>query len=162
VSTPVIEARGVTRILPELVPVTLVHDIDLSIGTHEFVAVTGPSGSGKSSLMYLLGLLDLPTEGDVLIRGVSTNHMSEEERARVRLEELGFVFQFHFLLAEFTLTDNVSMPMRALGELFAAADPRARRRPPRFARSCRSPPQAAGPDFRRPAPARRRRPRARQ
>ena len=116
-STPIIEARGVTRILPELVPVTLVHDIDLSIGTHEFVAVTGPSGSGKSSLMYLLGLLDLPTEGDVLIRGVSTNQMSEEERARVRLEELGFVFQFHFLLAEFTLTDNVSMPMRALGEL---------------------------------------------
>src|SRR5690606_18806010 len=114
-TTPLIEARGVTRILPELVPVTLVHDINLAIGTHEFVAVTGPSGSGKSSLMYLLGLLDLPTEGDVLIRGVSTSRMSEEERARVRLVELGFVFQFHFLLQEFTLTDNVAMPMRALG-----------------------------------------------
>jgi lipoprotein-releasing system ATP-binding protein len=119
-TTPLIEARGVTRILPELVPVTLVRDIDLTIGTHEFVAVTGPSGSGKSSLMYLLGLLDLPTEGDVLIRGVSTNHMSEEERARVRLVELGFVFQFHFLLAEFSLTDNVAMPMRALRELSPA------------------------------------------
>jgi lipoprotein-releasing system ATP-binding protein len=111
---PLIEARGVTRILPELVPLTLVQDINLSIGTHEFVAVTGPSGSGKSSLMYLLGLLDLPTEGDVLIRGVSTAEMSEEERARVRLVELGFVFQFHFLLPEFTLTENVAMPMRAL------------------------------------------------
>jgi lipoprotein-releasing system ATP-binding protein len=67
--------------------------------------------------MYLLGLLDLPTEGDVFIRGVSTNQMSEEERARVRLVELGFVFQFHFLLPEFSLVENVAMPMRALGEL---------------------------------------------
>jgi lipoprotein-releasing system ATP-binding protein len=110
-----IEARNVSRVLPGIVPVTLVHDINLAIGTHEFVAVTGESGSGKSSLMYLLGLLDLPTEGDVFIRGKSTSNMSEEERARVRLVELGFVFQFHFLLPEFTLTDNVAMPMRALG-----------------------------------------------
>jgi lipoprotein-releasing system ATP-binding protein len=112
---PLIEARNVSRVLAETVPVTLVEDIDLSIGTHEFVAITGPSGSGKSSLMYLLGLLDLPTEGDVLIQGRSTNHMSEAERAHVRLVELGFVFQFHFLLPEFTLIDNVAMPMRALG-----------------------------------------------
>jgi lipoprotein-releasing system ATP-binding protein len=95
----------------------LVQHINLIITSGEFVAVTGPSGSGKSSLMYLLGLLDLPTEGDVLIRGKSTSHMTEEERARVRLVELGFVFQFHFLLAEFTLIENVAMPMRALGEL---------------------------------------------
>jgi lipoprotein-releasing system ATP-binding protein len=112
-----IEARNVSRVLPGIVPVTLVHDINLAVGTHEFVAVTGESGSGKSSLMYLLGLLDLPTEGDVFIRGKSTNNMSEEERARMRLVELGFVFQFHFLLPEFTLTDNVAMPMRALGAL---------------------------------------------
>jgi len=110
----VIEARGVARILPGIVPVTLVRDINLSIGSHEFVAITGPSGSGKSSLMYLLGLLDLPTEGDVLIRGRSTREMSEEESARARLTELGFVFQFHFLLEEFTLTENVALPMRAL------------------------------------------------
>jgi lipoprotein-releasing system ATP-binding protein len=116
-SEALIEARNVSRMLPGIVPVTLVQHIDLAIGPREFVAVTGPSGSGKSSLMYLLGLLDLPTEGDVFIRGVSTSHMSEADRARVRLVELGFVFQFHFLLAEFTLTDNVAMPMRALGEL---------------------------------------------
>ena len=116
-SEALIEARNVSRMLPGIVPVTLVQNIDLTIGSHEFVAVTGPSGSGKSSLMYLLGLLDLPTEGDVFIRGNSTSHMSEEERARVRLVELGFVFQFHFLLAEFTLTDNVAMPIRALGAL---------------------------------------------
>jgi len=118
-SETLIEARNVSRMLPGIVPVTLVQHIDLAIGPHEFVAVTGPSGSGKSSLMYLLGLLDLPTDGDVFIRGVSTSHMSEADRARVRLVELGFVFQFHFLLAEFTLTDNVAMPMRALGQLSA-------------------------------------------
>lgn len=112
-----IEAKGVTRILPSLVPVTLVQDIHLKILQREFVAITGPSGSGKSSLLYLLGLLDLPTQGDVLIRGKSTSEMSEEERAQARLRELGFVFQFHFLLPEFTLRDNVALPMRALGKL---------------------------------------------
>ena len=116
-SRPLIEARGVTRILAGVVPVTLVHDIDLAIGENEFVAVTGPSGSGKSSLLYLLGLLDMPTEGEVLIRGKATVHMSEEERAFVRLSDLGFVFQFHFLLPEFSAIDNIAMPMRALGRL---------------------------------------------
>ena len=115
-----IEARNASRILPGIVPVTLVQNINLAIGTREFIAVTGPSGSGKSSLMYLLGLLDLPTEGDIFIRGRSTSDMTEEERARTRLVELGFVFQFHFLLAEFTLTDNVAMPMRALQALSPA------------------------------------------
>jgi len=112
-----IEARGVTRILAGIVPTTLVHGIDLAIRVNEFVAITGPSGSGKSSLLYLLGLLDLPTEGEVTIRGKGTAHMTEEERARVRLSELGFVFQFHFLLPEFTALENVMLPMRALGQL---------------------------------------------
>jgi len=112
-----IEAKNVTRILPSLVPVTLVQDINLKIGRQELVAITGPSGSGKSSLLYLLGLLDLPTQGDVFIRGKSTSVMTEEERAKARLSELGFVFQFHFLLPEFTLSENVALPMRALGKL---------------------------------------------
>jgi lipoprotein-releasing system ATP-binding protein len=114
---PLIEARDVTRILPGIVPTTLVHGIDLAIGDNEFVAITGPSGSGKSSLLYLLGLLDLPTTGEVLIRGRATVHMDEEERAFTRLTLLGFVFQFHFLLPEFTLLDNIMLPMRALGRL---------------------------------------------
>ncbi len=116
-AVPLIEARGVTRILPGIVPTTLVRDIDLRIGHNEFVAITGPSGSGKSSLLYLLGLLDLPTAGEVLIGGVDTAHMSEEERAVQRLSTLGFVFQFHFLLPEFSILDNVMLPMRALGRL---------------------------------------------
>ncbi|HET8971837.1 MAG TPA: ABC transporter ATP-binding protein [Pseudolabrys sp.] len=109
------EARRVTRILPGIVPTTLVQDVDLTVGENEFVAITGPSGSGKSSLLYLLGLLDLPTTGEVLIRGRDTAHMDEEERAFMRLSLLGFVFQFHFLLPEFTVLDNVLLPMRALG-----------------------------------------------
>lgn len=112
---PLIEARKVTRILPGIVPTTLVQDIDLTVSDNEFVAITGPSGSGKSSLLYLLGLLDLPTTGEVLIRGRATAHMDEEERAFTRLSMLGFVFQFHFLLPEFTVLDNVMLPMRALG-----------------------------------------------
>ena len=118
---PLIEARNVTRILPGIVPTTLVQGIDLAIADNEFVAITGPSGSGKSSLLYLLGLLDLPTTGEVLIRGRATVHMDEEERARTRLTQLGFVFQFHFLLPEFTILDNVMLPMRALGALSAEA-----------------------------------------
>jgi lipoprotein-releasing system ATP-binding protein len=117
VSTPLIEARKVTRILPGIVPTTLVRDVNLTIGTRDFVAITGPSGSGKSSLLYLLGLLDVPTEGEVLINGRATSQMHEEERALTRLSFLGFVFQFHFLLPEFTVRDNVMLPMRALGRL---------------------------------------------
>ena len=122
-----IEARDVTRILPGIVPTTLVQGVNLAIRDNEFVAITGPSGSGKSSLLYLLGLLDLPTSGEVLIRGKATVHMSEEERALARLTMLGFVFQFHFLLPEFTLLDNVMLPMRALGRL-SIADMRTRAR----------------------------------
>jgi len=112
-----IVASGVTRVLPGIVPVTLVRDIDLAIGRKELVAITGPSGSGKSSLLYLLGLLDLPTDGEVRIDGRATAHMDERERAAVRLATLGFVFQFHFLLPEFTAFDNVMLPMKALGAL---------------------------------------------
>ncbi len=117
VAEPLIVARNVTRILPGIVPVTLVHGIDLAIGRREFVGITGPSGSGKSSLLYLLGLLDLPTSGEVLIGGRATAHMDEAERATVRLSTLGFVFQFHFLLPEFSSLDNVTLPMKALGAL---------------------------------------------
>ena len=118
---PLIETRAVTRILPGIVPTTLVRDVSLTIGEREFVAITGPSGSGKSSLLYLLGLLDLPTSGEVLIRGRATSSMGEAERGEMRLSTLGFVFQFHFLLPEFTVLDNVMLPMRALGALSEGA-----------------------------------------
>ncbi|QCK85874.1 ABC transporter ATP-binding protein [Phreatobacter aquaticus] len=116
-TAPLVEARKLTRILDGIVPVTLVADVDLNLGKGEFVAITGPSGSGKSSLLYLLGLLDVPTSGQVFINGGDTTDLDDDARAAVRLATLGFVFQFHFLLPEFTLEQNVMLPMRALGRL---------------------------------------------
>lgn len=115
----VLIAENVTRILPGEVPVTLVEDINLRIDRGEFVVIRGPSGSGKSSLLYLLGLLDRPTSGRLLLDGEDTSGYDEDRLASVRLEKLGFVFQFHFLLAEFTALDNVLLPLRRLGRLGA-------------------------------------------
>lgn len=112
-----LEARNVNRILPGEVPVTLVRDVSVSFRAGEFASITGPSGSGKSSLLYLLGLLDKPTQGSVMIEGRDTGALSEEELAALRLERIGFVFQFHFLLPEFTALENVMLPMRKLGKL---------------------------------------------
>ena len=96
---------------------TLVNEIDLDVRKGEFLAITGPSGSGKSSLLYLLGLLDSPTSGEVVVCGLETSKLSETERADVRLTKCGFVFQFHFLLPEFTALENVLLPLRTNGKL---------------------------------------------
>ena len=114
---PLVQAKGLTRVLPGVVPVTLVRDVDLSIAAGEFVAITGPSGSGKSSLLYLLGLLDRPTAGSVWLEGRDTAELDAAELAYLRLARLGFVFQFHFLLPEFTALGNVLIPMRKLAAL---------------------------------------------
>lgn len=113
----VLRTERLTRVLPGDVPTTLVQDIDLEIQRGEFVAVMGPSGSGKSSLLYLLGLLDLPTGGKVWLDEVETSGLDEDQLAHIRLERIGFVFQFHFLLEEFTALDNVMLPMRKLAWL---------------------------------------------
>jgi lipoprotein-releasing system ATP-binding protein len=115
-----ITAKDLTRILPLEIPVTLVQDINMTINKGEFISVTGPSGSGKSSLLYLLGLLDRPTEGEVSIDGINTSSLSSHELCAIRLGKLGFVFQFHFLLAEFTILENVMVPMQRLGKWTAA------------------------------------------
>lgn len=112
-----IELHSVTKTIGDGVLTTLVRDIDLVVNSGEFVAITGPSGSGKSSLLYLLGLLDVPTSGTIVIRGQDATRLSEKERAYLRLSLLGFVFQFHFLLPEFSALANVMLPMRALGRL---------------------------------------------
>ena len=112
-----IELRNVTRTIGDGVVTTLVRDINLSITGGQFAAITGPSGSGKSSLLYLLGLLDAPTSGDIFIEGRHVNELDEAEKGQIRLARLGFVFQFHFLLPEFSALSNVLLPMRALGKL---------------------------------------------
>jgi lipoprotein-releasing system ATP-binding protein len=116
-SEALLEARGVKRILPGAVSVTLVQDINLRVETGEFLAITGPSGSGKSSMLYLLGMLDEPTEGENTLLGYQTAGLSRSARARLRLTSLGFIFQFHFLLPEFTAMGNILIPMRKLNAL---------------------------------------------
>ncbi|MFN3524279.1 MAG: ABC transporter ATP-binding protein [Phenylobacterium sp.] len=120
-SAPVLEVRGVTRTLTDPEPVTLVRDVSFTVAPGEFVAIMGPSGCGKSSLLYLLGLLDRPTRGAILVDGRPMDDLSEAERTAVRLERIGFVFQFHFLLPELTALANVALPMRRLGRLGPAA-----------------------------------------
>jgi lipoprotein-releasing system ATP-binding protein len=110
-------AENVTRILPGEVPVTLVQEVNLTVRRGEFLVIRGASGSGKSSLLYLLGLLDRPTSGRLFLEGADTTIFDEDRLAAVRLEKLGFIFQFHFLLAEFSALENVRLPMRRLGRL---------------------------------------------
>ncbi len=117
----ILRTENLLRKLGGEVPVTLVDGISLEIEEGEFICIMGPSGSGKSSLLYLLGLLDVPTEGRVWLEGEDTSRFGEDELANRRLQKLGFVFQFHFLLAELSVIDNVTLPMRRLGKLDAAA-----------------------------------------
>ena len=113
----ILQAESVGRRLPGDVPVTLIDDVSLDIALGEFVCIMGPSGSGKSSLLYLLGLLDVPDTGRIRLAGEDTSGYGEDQLAQCRLERLGYVFQFHFLLAEFTIRENVTLPMRRLGRL---------------------------------------------
>ena len=114
---PLLKTERVTRRLEGDVPVTLVEEVSIEINAGEFVVIAGPSGSGKSSLLYLLGLLDVPTSGRIILNGTETSSYSEEQLADIRLAQLGFVFQSHFLLPEFTALENVMLPMQRRGHL---------------------------------------------
>jgi lipoprotein-releasing system ATP-binding protein len=92
-------------------PVPVLMGIDLEIRRGERIAIMGRSGSGKSTLLHLLGGLDAPTSGQVFIDGRAFSEMSEAERARMRNASIGFIYQFHHLLAEFTAAENVAMPL---------------------------------------------------
>ena len=122
----VVEAERLTRHLAGEVTVTLVEDASLAVHRGEFVAITGASGSGKSSLLYLLGLLDRPTSGRMWLRGRETSTLAEDALAGMRLAELGFVFQFHFLLPEFSALENVMLPMQGSASYSSRKSQRAR------------------------------------
>jgi ABC-type lipoprotein export system ATPase subunit len=93
------------------VDVPVLHGIDIQIRAEEFVAIIGQSGSGKTTLLNILGALDVPTGGTVLINGVDISTLEEDELAWLRSDEVGFIFQFHYLLDEFTCLENALMPL---------------------------------------------------
>jgi ABC-type lipoprotein export system ATPase subunit len=107
----VLETRALKKTYFGKVNVPVLFGIDIQIRAEEFVAVIGQSGSGKSTLLNLLGALDTPTEGTVLINGVDISTLEENEMARLRNDDVGFIFQFHYLLEEFTCLENALMPL---------------------------------------------------
>jgi len=119
--TAVLEAQGLGRTLPGEPPIRLVNDVSFAVERGTFTTIIGPSGCGKSSLLYLLGLIDRPTIGKLLLEGNDVAGLDGDARAQLRLEHFGYVFQFHFLLPEFSALENVMLPIRRLGRLDGAA-----------------------------------------
>ena len=107
-------------------PVSVLEDASLKVDAGEIVALVAPSGAGKSTLLHIAGLLDLPSGGTVRLLGQATDGLSEAERTRMRRDAVGFVYQFHHLLPEFSALENVALPQRAAGVARKAAEARAR------------------------------------
>ena len=105
-----IELSGINKIYGTAIQTQVLFDIDLAFEEQSFNSIIGQSGSGKSTLMNIMGTLDRPTSGTVMIGGIQTSNMTKNDLAVVRNETIGFIFQFHYLLPEFTALENVLMP----------------------------------------------------
>jgi lipoprotein-releasing system ATP-binding protein len=125
-SEPVLSLRGVARTYRTGEgALEVLRGVDLDVFSGEVVGLIGPSGSGKSSLLHAAGLLEHPTEGRVLVEGQDCTKLGDAARTRVRLGLIGFVYQFHHLLAEFSALDNVALPQMIAGQSKLAARRRA-------------------------------------
>ena len=123
---PVLSVRGVTRTYETASGgLTVLKGVDLDVMPGEVVGLIGPSGSGKSSLLHAAGLLERPTSGEIRIDGEDVGGLDERARTHIRLARIGFVYQFHHLLAEFDARDNVALPLRIAGVGQAQARERA-------------------------------------
>ncbi|MDD3659866.1 MAG: ABC transporter ATP-binding protein [Lachnospiraceae bacterium] len=108
----IMELKNVNKIYGTQIQTQVLYDISLNFEAGSFNSIIGQSGSGKSTLLNIMGTLDRPTTGNVLIKGVNVNEMTDNELADIRNILIGFVFQFHYLLPEFTAIENVLMPYR--------------------------------------------------
>lgn len=125
-SDAVLKLKGVTKTYNAGQPnqIDVLRGIDLSISAGEVVALVAPSGAGKSTLLHIAGLLDTPTSGDVLLAGREMTRLNDRARTSARRDDVGFIYQFHHLLPEFSATENVTLPQLAAGTLRRAADAR--------------------------------------
>ncbi len=112
----ILEAINISKYFHDPITMQVLKEVSFSIQKGEFVSVIGKSGCGKSTLLYILSTMDTDFEGDLIIDGVSMRNKKEEELAKVRNEKIGFVFQFHYLLNEFTVLKNVMLPGLKLGK----------------------------------------------
>jgi lipoprotein-releasing system ATP-binding protein len=112
----ILEARGISKSFYDPVEVQVLKDISFSINRREFVTIMGKSGCGKSTLLYILSTMDTGYNGELFLDGEAMHQKSHEQLARVRNEKIGFVFQFHYLLPEFTVLNNVMLPGLKLGK----------------------------------------------
>jgi putative ABC transport system ATP-binding protein len=122
---PVIEGFDLTKTYDGAVPVHALRGVSLQIEAASFVAITGPSGSGKSSLLHILGALEAPTSGRLLLEGVEIGLLSDDERTMLRRRRIGFVFQQFNLLPVFSTVENVAVPLRLEGRPASEAESRA-------------------------------------
>ena len=112
----ILEAKKITKYFHDPLTVQVLKEISFSINRSEFVSVIGKSGCGKSTLLYILSTMDTDYEGELFIDGVAMRNRREAELAKVRNEKIGFVFQFHYLLNEFSVLKNVMLPGLKLGK----------------------------------------------